>query len=268
MTLFNIARMKTSTTGTGTLTLTTSANGFLTFQAAGVSNNATISYGIEDGDNREVGVGVYNLIAGVHTLTRTPINSTNSNGAISVTSNAEVFVTALSHDMFGSAGQVRANNQANVIFNIAPGARSHRIEICSAAHTSASATYLNIAASVDGGSTYAAQINVNHCAMTTSTLDVQTGGAGSVRAHHTSVTFVNAAGQGSISMVMSINGLEAGEQGIISYYGTISSGATVQYPIWGSMRIVSTNAVSNIAFSFNAGNVADGFFFYDARRPY
>lgn len=97
MTLVNLARMTTATTGTGTITLAAAAPGFLTFAAAGVTDGATVSYGIEDGTSREVGTGVYT--AATKTLTRSVVNSTNGGSAISLSGSAQVFVTALAADI-------------------------------------------------------------------------------------------------------------------------------------------------------------------------
>jgi hypothetical protein len=95
--LYNLAKMSTATTGTGTITLGSAVSSFLTFAQAGVLNGEIISYGIKDGTNREVGYGVYTS-AGT-TLTRTVINSTNSNNPISLSGGAEVFITALRDDL-------------------------------------------------------------------------------------------------------------------------------------------------------------------------
>lgn len=95
--LFNLARMTTATTGTGTITLGSAAAGFLTFAGAGVTSGDVVSYGIVDGANREVGTGTYTSSG--TTLSRTVITSTNSNNAISLSGSAQVFVTALVTDI-------------------------------------------------------------------------------------------------------------------------------------------------------------------------
>lgn len=94
--LANLARMTTATTGTGTITLGSAATGFLTFAAAGVANGITVSYAIEDGNDREVGRGVYTSSG--TTLTRSVVNSTNGGAAISLSGSAEVFITGLAED--------------------------------------------------------------------------------------------------------------------------------------------------------------------------
>lgn len=95
--LYNLARVTTATTGTGTITLGTADTGFLTFAQAGVTDGAVVSYGITDGANSEVGTGTYT--ASGTTLTRTVIKSTNSDTAISLSGGAKVFITALAEDL-------------------------------------------------------------------------------------------------------------------------------------------------------------------------
>lgn len=94
--LANLARMSTSTTGTGTITLGSAVTGFLSFASAGVTSGQTVSYAIEDGDAREVGRGVYTSSG--TTLTRSVLVSTNSNSAINLSGNAQVFISALAED--------------------------------------------------------------------------------------------------------------------------------------------------------------------------
>ena len=90
--LYNLARMTTATTGTGTVTLGSAVTGFLSFASAGVADGATVTYAIKDGNNSEIGRGVYTSSG--TTLTRaTVLNSTNSNNALNLTGSAEVFIT-------------------------------------------------------------------------------------------------------------------------------------------------------------------------------
>lgn len=94
--LYNLARMTTGTTGAGTITLGSAVSGFLSFSAAGVSDGETVTYAIQDGTASEIGRGVYT--ASGTTLTRSVLKSTNSNAAISLTGNAQVFITAAAED--------------------------------------------------------------------------------------------------------------------------------------------------------------------------
>lgn len=97
MKLYNIVKVYTSTTGTGTVTLGSALPSFITFATAAVINGSTVSYAIEDGSNREVGTGVYT--SGAETLTRNVVTSTNANNLITLSGNAVVFTTGLAADL-------------------------------------------------------------------------------------------------------------------------------------------------------------------------
>lgn len=105
MPLYNLVKVSTATTGTGTVTLGAAVSGFLTFAQGGVTDGATVSYGIVEGTNREVGTGVYSASAG--TMTRaTILNSTNSNGLITLAGAAQVYLTVTNEDIPGYASSV------------------------------------------------------------------------------------------------------------------------------------------------------------------
>jgi len=95
--LFNRAKMTTSTTGTGTITLGSAATGFQSFADAGVANSDVVQYVIEEGANFEIGTGTYTSSG--TTLSRTPTESSNSDNAISLAGNATVSITAVAADM-------------------------------------------------------------------------------------------------------------------------------------------------------------------------
>ena len=92
--LVNRAKETTSTTGTGTLTLDGAAGSYQSFAAAGVTNGDTISYVIEDGNDWEIGSGVYSDVGSI-TLTRTVTESSDGGTALNLTGNAQVFATIL-----------------------------------------------------------------------------------------------------------------------------------------------------------------------------
>lgn len=89
--------MSTSTTGTGTITLGSALSGYQSFTAAGLTTGAVTRYTIQDGVNWEIGLGTYTT-AGT-TLTRTPSESSSGGSAISLSGNAEVFITAAAEDV-------------------------------------------------------------------------------------------------------------------------------------------------------------------------
>ena len=94
--LFNRAKMNTSTSGTGTLTLTTADTGYQTFADAGVSDSDVVTYCIEEGTNWEIGSGIYSSSA--TSLTRTPTESSGGGSAITLGGTAKVFITSVADD--------------------------------------------------------------------------------------------------------------------------------------------------------------------------
>jgi len=100
--LGNRAKMSTSTTGTGTITLGSALSSYQSFENAGITNGQTIRYAIEDGTAFEIGSGTYTSSG--TTLTRSVTESSNSDNAITLTGNAEVFVTATVADLFINDG--------------------------------------------------------------------------------------------------------------------------------------------------------------------
>jgi hypothetical protein len=96
--LFNRAKMTTTTTGSGTITLGSASNGFQSFADAGVANGDVVQYVIEEGANFEIGTGTYT--ASGTTLTRTPSESSESDdSAITLAGSATVSITAVAADM-------------------------------------------------------------------------------------------------------------------------------------------------------------------------
>jgi len=97
VTLVNRAKMATSTTGTGTITLGSAVTGFQTFADAGITNGMTVRYVIENGDNFEIGSGTYTSSG--TTLSRTVTESSNSDSALNLSGSSEVFLTAIAADI-------------------------------------------------------------------------------------------------------------------------------------------------------------------------
>jgi len=108
-TLFNLARMSTTTTGTGTITLGSAVSGFLSFATAGVTDATVVTYAISDGSAAEIGTGTYTSSG--TTLSRTVLKSTNSNAAINLSGTAQVMITPSAEDILNktqSASQTLA----------------------------------------------------------------------------------------------------------------------------------------------------------------
>jgi hypothetical protein len=95
--LKNRAKMSTSTTGTGTITLGSAEDGYQTFADAGVANADVVRYVIEDGSNWEIGTGTYTATG--TTLSRTVSESSNSDAAINLSGSATVFIGATAEDI-------------------------------------------------------------------------------------------------------------------------------------------------------------------------
>jgi len=100
--LGNRAKMSTSTTGTGTITLGSALSGYQSFAQAGITNGQTVRYAIEDSTNFEIGSGVYTSSG--TTLTRNVTESSNSDNAINLSGSGEVFITASAADIFVNDG--------------------------------------------------------------------------------------------------------------------------------------------------------------------
>lgn len=100
--LYNLCRMTTATTGTGTITLGSAVSGFLSFTNAQVPDGGVVTYAISDGSNSEIGIGTYT--ASGTTLSRdTVLRSTNSTstytGKITLSGSAQVMITPSAEDI-------------------------------------------------------------------------------------------------------------------------------------------------------------------------
>jgi len=108
--LYNLARMTTTTTGSDVITLGTAVAGRLDFETAGVSDGETISYGIVEGNNSEVGRGVYG--GSGSSLTRVVLASTNGGSPIVLGGSAHVYITTLSQDIHDNTTAAYASRPA------------------------------------------------------------------------------------------------------------------------------------------------------------
>lgn len=96
----NRAKMGTITTGTGTVTLTDSVIGFQSFNDAGVLDGEEVRYVIEDGENWEVGFGIYT--ASGTTLARN-LDESSTGSLLNLSGNARVMLTASAEDFISAS---------------------------------------------------------------------------------------------------------------------------------------------------------------------
>lgn len=98
--LYNLARMTTATTGTGTVTLGSAVSSYLTFAGAGVQNGDVVTYVIEEGANREIGRGTYTSSG--TTLSRDTVLNSTAGGTTKITlaGAATVFIDAAAQDFW------------------------------------------------------------------------------------------------------------------------------------------------------------------------
>jgi hypothetical protein len=102
----NRAGMTTATTGTGTLTLgaaiTDATNGdYLNFDDAGVGNGRAVKYLITDGNNFELGQGIYTTTGTTlsrDTVTKSKSGATVGTAAISLSGSAKVYIVPHAED--------------------------------------------------------------------------------------------------------------------------------------------------------------------------
>jgi hypothetical protein len=96
VTLVNRAKVATSTTGTGAVSLGAAEDGYQTFADAGLTGNEDVRYTIEDGDDWEIGTGGIN--GAVTTMSRTLIES-STGSKLNLSGSAVVYLTAAGQDI-------------------------------------------------------------------------------------------------------------------------------------------------------------------------
>lgn len=97
--LANRVKVSSTTTGTGSVALGSPVDGFYSFAEGGISNGDTVRYVIENGNNFEIGTGVYTITHISRSPEETLVNGTadiTSPSAITLAGDSTVFITASS----------------------------------------------------------------------------------------------------------------------------------------------------------------------------
>jgi len=100
----NRARMTTSSTGTGTITLVAAVAGLATFAEAGVSDGDEVPYVIEEGNDFEIGIGTYTASGTAlsrDTVRLSKIGGSAGTSKMNLGGNAEVFISPLAEELVG-----------------------------------------------------------------------------------------------------------------------------------------------------------------------
>ncbi len=103
----NRAKMITTTTGTGTVTLGSAVTGYATFAEAGAVNATQYPYVIEDGNDFEIGVGTYTSAGTTFsrdTVTLSKIGGVAGTSKINLSGSAQIALTARTGDLYQTGG--------------------------------------------------------------------------------------------------------------------------------------------------------------------
>lgn len=179
MTLHNMTRVVSATTGTGAIALGAAVSGFFTFGGASVADGEVVTYMAAQSGACEVGRGTYATSGAV--LTRTTIlNSNNSGNAIDLDGTEEVFISLAAEDLSGRKQLIQeiAPSTTTVVFSSIPQYYNHlQIEwIARSASTAADTEYITIKVNSD-----ATNSNYRYCRWESSYVVNGYGGGGDYR---------------------------------------------------------------------------------------
>jgi len=262
--LGNRAKMSTSTTGTGTITLGSAETGYQTFAAAGITNGQTVRYVVEDGSNFEIGSGTYTSSG--TTLTRSVTESSNSDNAIVLSGGAKVFLSATVADLYINDGASTLTT-TGVITGGTVEATSD-----TAAGDNAAMGYTSAEGLILTGQGSTNDITIKNDA-DTAVISIPTGG--------TNVDFVGSIDVANVGISTGVIDLKnGGSQSVVKFYCESSNAhyAQIQAPAHGSFSgnvtltlPATTDTIAGIAATqtftnktLTAPKIADGGFIADA----
>ena len=275
--LKNRAKMSTSTTGTGTITLGSAESGYQTFADAGVANGDVVRYVIEDGNNWEIGTGTYTSTG--TTLSRTVSESSNSDAAINLSGSATVFIGATAEDIpalyadndVSATAPTASGNNSVAIGDDAQATSTNSIAIGSTYNGSGARATTGAGAVAIGGSratgaeAFAANIGSNSSSGAQGTSSIAMGFGANANATEAVSIGKNTTASGSNAVAIGQGSQASGADAVaIGYESAATQSYSFAAAISGGLSYAGARASNSIAMGYrsttnNLGSVAIGY---------